>query len=194
MSFLDLDRTIDEKYIVLQSEVALKKTRIQINYNLEFPTVYFVSWDDQFKFNIQKISNLFLGAKVSAQTVYFISGTGGVWDKSLHETNSPPNFEVKFLTSEGAYFSSANKGKLRTFRGPKDLNLPKDLLPDNEFYQIQSKAEEIFSYRFNSSYGDYSCMGGSLLKSQISNLKDELVPQFSQYAWINKESLLDLRW
>lgn len=196
---------LDEKYIVLWSEAALKKALIQTNYNSEFPTVYAVSWDDHVKFNIQKISNLFLGAKVSAQTVFFISGTGGVWDQnpktkliawdnSLHETSSPPNFEVKFLTSEGAYFSSAEKGMLRTFRDPKDLNLPKDLLPENEFCQIQSKAEEIFSYRFSSSYGDYSCMGGSLLKSQISNLKDELVPQFSQYAWINKESLLDLRW
>ena len=41
---------------------------------------------------------------------------------------------------------------------PKNLNLPKDLLAEDEFCQIQTKVEEIFSYRGNISCGDYSCI------------------------------------
>lgn len=204
-SWTKMAPTIEENYIVLWSEVSKKKALIQTNYNSEFPTVYAVSWDDQTKFKVQKMSNLILGTELSGDTVHIISGTGGVWDQnpktklymwdtSLLEQTLPKNFEVKFLTSEGVYFSSEEKGFLRTFSNTKDLNLPKDLLPENEFCQIQSKSSEIFSYRFSPSYGDYSCMGGSLLKSQISISNSELVPQFSTYSWINKNSLLDLRW
>ncbi len=204
-SWTKIAPSIEENYIVLWSDVTVKKALIQTNYNSEFPTVYAVSWDEQSKFKVQKMSNILLGTQLSGDTVYFISGTGGVWDQnpktklyswdnSLLELNPPKNFEVKFLTSEGAYYSSEEKGFLRTFSNTKDLNLPKDLLPENEFCQIQSKSEEIFSFRFSPSYGDYSCMGGSLLKSQISISNSELVPQFSTYSWINKESLLDLRW
>ncbi|MBC7714642.1 MAG: hypothetical protein H7177_14950 [Rhizobacter sp.] len=195
----------DEKYLVLWSDAASKKAILQMKYNLEFPEVYAISWNEQSEIKVQKLSNLLLGTKTYADTVYFISGTGGVWDqnpktklyawdRSLLELGIPKNSSVKFLTSDGAYFSSEDTGILRTFRDAKELILPKDLLPEGEFCQIQTKSEEILSYRFSTSYGDYSCMGGSLLKSQISISNSELIPQFSQYSWINKESLLDLRW
>lgn len=197
--------SVEENYIVLWSDASVRKALIQTDYNTEFPTIHAVSWDEQSRFKVQKMSNLLLGTKLSGDAVYFISGTGGawdqnpktklfVWDNSLLELNSPKNFEVKFLTSEGAYYSSEERGLLRTFRDPKDLNLPKDLLPESEFCQIQSQSSEILSYRFSTSYGDHWCMGGSLLKSQISISNSDLIPQFSQYSWINKESLLDLRW
>ena len=102
--------------------------------------------------------------------------------------------DFKFLTSFGAYFSSDESGFIRMFSTTKNLNLPKDLLAEDEFCQIQTKVEEIFSYRFSTSYGDYSCMGGSLLKSHLTNQKSDGAPQFSSYAWINKENLLDHKW
>ncbi|MBC7429477.1 MAG: hypothetical protein H7336_12740 [Bacteriovorax sp.] len=204
-SWKKITSSINEKSILLWSDAASKKALIQTKYNLEFPDIYAVSWDDQNNFKVQKMNNLLLGTKIYGDTTFFISGTGGIWDqnpktklyawdRSLLEVASPKNSAVKFLTSEGAYFSSKDTGVLRAFRDAKELILPKDLFAEDEFCQMQTKSQEIFSYRFSSSYGDYSCMGGSLLKSQISNLKDELVPQFSQYSWINKESLLDLRW
>ena len=196
---------LTENSIVLWSDASLNKALIQTGYNSEFPTVYAVSWDDQRKFKSQKLSNLITGAEAVDDLVYFISAAGGVWDQnpktklfkwdtSLHELEVPKNFEVKFLNSEGIYYTSEEKGFLRTFRNTKDLNLPKDLLAEDEFCQIQSKSKDIFSYRFSSSYGDHLCMGGSLLKSQISVSNSDLIPQFSTYSWINKESLLDLRW
>nr|BDT29336.1 hypothetical protein BHI3_28020 [Bacteriovorax sp. HI3] len=201
--------SIDERSSLLWSDVRLRKALIQTKFNDEFPQVYAVSWDLFSQFQVQKMNNLLLGTKISGDTVYFIDGTGGVWDqnpktkliewgKKLVELPGPANSEVKFLTSLGAYFSSDETGTLRTLGSvlgePKSFRLPKDLLPENEFCQIQTKTEDIFSFRFSPSYGDYSCMGGSLLKSEISTSKDELVPQFSHYSWINKESLLDLRW
>lgn len=197
--------SLNEKYLVLWASADLKKALLQTKFSQEFPTVYAVSWDELNYFKIQEMSNLILGAEIINGSAYFISGTGGVWDfnpktKLFHwdikpiEVNAPENFEVKFLTSFGAYFSSTESGFMRVFSITKDLNLPKDLLADDEFCQIQTKVEEIFSYRFSTSYGDYSCMGGSLLKSQLTNQNAEVTPQFSTYSWINKESLLDLRW
>ena len=201
---------IDGPASLIWSDARLKKALIQTKFRQEFPEVYAVSWDLFSQFQVQKMNNLVLGTKISGDTVYFIDGLGGVWDqnpktkliewgKKLVELPGPtPNSEVKFLTSLGAYFSSEETGTLRTLNSvlgePKSFRLPKDLLPENEFCQIQTKTEDIFSFRFSPSYGDYSCMGGSLLKSEISTSKDELVPQFSHYSWINKESLLDLRW
>lgn len=197
--------SLNEKHLVLWSSAELKKALIQTKFNQEFPTVYAVSWNELNQFKVQEVSNRILGAAVVNSSAYFISGTGSVWDlnpktKLFHwdtkliEVNTPANFEVKFLTSFGAYFSSSETGFIRMFSTTKDLNLPKDLLADDEFCQIQTKVEEIFSYRFNTSYGDYSCMGGSLLKSQLTNQNAEVTPQFSTYAWITKENLLDLRW
>lgn len=196
---------IEEKNILLWSDVKLKKALVQTKFNQEFPDLYAVEWDDNYNFKIQKMGNLLLGTKVFGESVYFIEGIGGVWDqnpktkliewdKKLIAVAAPAEYEVKFLTSLGVYYTSESGGLLQVLGKPKSFRLPKDLLPEDEFCQIQTKSEEIFSYRFSSSYGDYSCMGGSLLKSQITASKDELVPQFSQYSWINKESLLDLRW
>lgn len=202
--------SIEERSSLVWSDARLKKALILAKFNQEFPDLYAVSWDELSNFKVQKMGNLFMGAKTVGDTVYFIEGIGGVWDqnpktkliewsKSLSEINGPTEkSEVKFLTNFGAYFSSDETGTLRTLSGvfgdTKSFRLPKDLLSESEFCQIQSKNEDIFSFRFSSSYGDYSCMGGSLLKSQISASKDELIPQFSHYSWINKESLLDLRW
>ena len=156
-------------------------------------------------FSAQEMSNQMLVAEVINGSIYYISRNGRAWDlnpktKLFHWDNKPiemdstENFEVKFLTSIGAYYSSNESGLLRVLGTPKNLNLPKDLLAEDEFCQIQTKVEEIFSYRFSTSYGDYSCMGGSLLKSQLTNQNAEVTPQFSTYAWITKENLLHLRW
>ncbi len=204
-SWVKIAPMIEEKNTLLWSDVKLKKALIQTKFNQEFPDLYAVTWDDLYNFNTQKMGNLLMGTKTVGETVYFIEGIGGVWDqnpktkliewdKKLIPVAGPANFEVKFLTSLGAYFSSDEGGMLQVLGNTKSFRLPKDLLAEDEFCQIQTKSEQIFSYRFSSSYGDYSCMGGSLLKSQITTSKDELVPQFSQYSWINKESLLDLRW
>lgn len=204
-SWTKIAPSLNEKYLVLWSSAELKKALIQTKFNQEFPTVYAVSWDEQSRFNTHEMGNLILGAEAINDSVYFISGIGGVWDSSpirklfhwdnqLTEIKASANFEVKFLTSFGAYFSSNESGFIRMFSNTKNLNLPKDLLAEDEFCQIQTKVEEIFSYRFSTSYGDYSCMGGSLLKSQLTNQNAEVIPQFSTYSWINKESLLDLSW
>ncbi|MBC7538411.1 MAG: hypothetical protein H7281_06300 [Bacteriovorax sp.] len=205
-SWTRLAPSINEKSIVLWSDASLKKAILQTKYNQEFPELYAVSWDDLGQFKVQKLTNLLLGTRISGDTVYFIEASGGSWDQNLEtklyqwditllEVNSPMNTQVKFLTPFGAYFSSDDVGILRTFAGRLDYKLPKNLLPENEFCQIQTQSDdEIFTYRFNLSYGDFSCMGGSLLKSQITGSIDEIVPQFTNYAWINKNNLLDQRW
>ena len=197
--------SISEKYLTLWSSAKHRKALIQTKFNSEFPALYAVSWDQSGEVLIQEMSNLLLDVKITDDSIYFISGTGGLWDLNPMtklfrwdnkpiEMSGPLGFKVKFLTSFGAYYSSNESGVIRMFSNTKDLNLPKDLLADDEFCQIQTKVEEIFSYRFDTSYGDYWCMGGSLLKSQLTQQNAELTPQFSLYSWINKESLLDLRW
>lgn len=204
-SWVRIAPSIEERSALVWSDVRLKKALIQAKFNQEFPDLYAVSWDDLYNFKVQKMGNLFLGAKVFGESVYFIDGVGGLWDqnpqtkliewnKQLQVVAGAENYRVKFLTSIGAYFSSEEDGLLQVLGGTKSFRLPKDLLGEDDFCQIQKQSDEIFSYRFSSSYGDYLCMGGSLLKSQITTSKDELVPQFSQYSWINKKSLLDIRW
>lgn len=197
--------SIKEKYLVLWSSAQHNKALVQTKYNQEFPNLYAVEWDKFNNFSIHEMGNLYFGAKIINGTAYFISASGGawefnpdtslyLWDKTPVEVNVTGNYEVKFLTSFGAYFTSDEGGLINVLGTTKNLNLPKGLLADDEFCQIQSKVEEIFSYRFNSSYGDYSCMGGSLLKSDLTEQNAEGAPQFSIYSWINKKSLLDLNW
>lgn len=204
-SWTKLAPSINEKYQTLWSSAELKKALIQTHFNQEFPVVYAVEWDELNRFSTHEMGNLFFGAEVIKGSAYFISARGGAWDSNpkteLYQWNneligvhSRANYEVKFLTSFGAYFSSDESGLMQILGTTKNLNLPKGLLAEDEFCQIQTKVEEIFSYRFNTSYGDYSCMGGSLLESDLTDQKAELTPQFSTYSWINKESLLDLNW
>lgn len=197
--------SINEKYIVLWSSALLRKAFIQVRYNQEYPIVYGVEWDGLNNFSTYEVGNLFLGAKIINDSVYFGSAIGGAWDANpetdlfhwknkINKINKPSGFEIKFLTSLGAYLSSAETGLIQVIGSTKDINLPKGLLYQDGFCQIQTKNEEIFSYRFDTSYGDYSCMGGTLLKADLSIQNVEVVPQFSTYAWINKENLLDLNW
>lgn len=204
-SWIKMAPSIKEKYLVLWSSAQHNKALVQTKYNQEFPNLYAVEWDKFNNFSIHEMGNLYFGAKIINGTAYFISASGGawelnpdtslyLWDKTPVEVNVTGNYEVKFLTSFGAYFTSDEGGLINVLGTTKNLNLPKGLLADDEFCQIQSKVEEIFSYRFNSSYGDYSCMGGSLLKSDLTEQNAEGAPQFSIYSWINKKSLLDLNW
>lgn len=204
-SWTKIAPAINEKYLIKWASAEFKKIIVQTKFGQEFPVVYAISWDEFNNFSVHEMGNQMFGAEVINSNVYFISGIGGAWDlnpktKLFHwdnkpvEMNSTENFEVRFLTSIGAYYSSNESGLLRLVGTTKNINLPKDLLADDDFCQIQTKVEEIFSYRFNTSYGDYSCMGGSLLKSQLTNQNAEVTPQFSMYAWITKENLLHLRW
>jgi len=204
-SWTKLAPSINEKYLVLWSSTELKKALIKTHYKQEFSFVYAMEWDELNLFSVREMCNLLFGAEVIKGSAYFISAKGGAWDSNpkttLYQWENEPievhsrvNYEVKFLTSFGAYFSSDESGFMQILGTTKNLNLPKGLLAEDEFCQIQTKVEEIFSYRFNTSYGDYSCMGGSLLISDLTDQKAEVTPQFATYSWINKKSLLDLNW
>lgn len=204
-SWTKMAPTLDEKYLTLWSSAEQKKAFIQTQFKQEFPVTYAITWNELNQFTINKIGNLFFGAKVLKGSTYFISGIGGVWDsnpkttlyqwdKKPIEMPAPAGFEVKFLTSFGAYYSSEESGLMQIIGSAKNLSFPKGLLAEDEFCQSQTKAEEIFSYRFNTSYGDYACMGGTFLRSDLADQKIEKLALFSTYAWINKESLLDINW
>lgn len=204
-SWTKLASSLDENYIVLWSDAEQGKALIQAQFKQEYPQIYAVSWSELNSFTINKMSNLFFGAKIIKGSAYFISGIGGLWDSNPKTTLyrwdknpvkvvSPIGHEVKFLTSFGAYFSSDESGLMQIIGGQEYLNLPKHLLGEDAFCQMQTDSEEIFNYRFSTSYGDYSCMGGSLLKSELVKLGAEIIPRFSTYSWINKDNLLDLSW
>lgn len=90
-------------------------------------------------------------------------------------------------------FLQAKKYFICIFSNTKDLNLPKDILADDKKYQIHTKVEEIFSYRFIASDGDYLFLKSSLLKSKLTNQNAEVTPQFSEHSWTTKEILLTIR-
>jgi hypothetical protein len=197
--------SITEKNTILWSDISLKKAIVQTKYWQDYPELYAISWDSSNEFQVQKLDNQLKGITSLDGTVYLISAVGGTWDQNfktkiyswnsnLNELNSPQGLDIKFLNSIGFYSTSNDVGNLRTFSESKDIDFPRLLASQDEFCQIQSQSEEILSYRFSTAYGDYSCMGGSLLKSDLTNSNSEVIPQFSQYAWISSENLLDVRW
>ena len=61
-----------------------------------------------------------------------------------------------------------------------------------DFFNVQLGDPILFSYRFDSSYGEFLNMGGTL--NLNSPAEDEILPEFSFYSWINKSDLLHERW
>ena len=60
---------------------------------------------------------------------------------------------------------------------------------------MQKEGSDIFSYRFDSSYGAYLCMGGTLSANDDGNGSvAEVVPVFSLTQWLDDSNKLDSRW
>lgn len=200
-----LDPLPGEKMIVKWSSAKQRKAFVQSRFNLEFPELHAIRWNESGEVEIARLGNMLFGTKELDGKIYFINGQGGQWDQNpqkelmvwdqedIKSIIAPADSSVRFFSSVGPYFSSENSGILITFDAQKNYRLPKDVLEKNSLCDLQINAEKIFVYRFSTNYGDYSCMGGGFATSKKSE-DDEVIPDFSLYAWINNESLLDQRW
>ncbi len=200
-----IEPLIGPKFIVKWSSASQRKAIVQTNFIGEFPELHAIRWNESGEAESARLGNLLLGVKEKDEKVYFINGTGGQWDQSpqkdfmvwdevdIKSIIAPMDTTVRFFSTVGPYFSSETGGILASFESQKTYRLPKDVLEKNSLCDLQINSEKIFSYRFSSSYGDYSCMGGGFFIAKES-LNDEVIPDFTLYSWLSNESLHDQRW
>lgn len=205
MNWKRLDLQNGEKLIVKWSSARQRKAFVQTRFNNEHPELYAIRWDAEGLTENARLGNLLLGIKELDSKIYFINGVGGQWDQfpqkdfmvwdadDIKSIIAPTDTSVRFFSTVGPYFSSETNGILASFETQKNYRLPKDVLEKNYLCDLQINSEKIFSYRFSTSYGDYSCMGGGFIVGKESK-NDEVIPDFALYSWLNNQSLIDLRW
>jgi hypothetical protein len=198
-----LDLGLHDPFEIRWASVKAGKAFVSAKINDEFPELYAVDFREN-KIVMTRLENNFLGATQVDDHVYFIQSKGSQWSQGLNNKLmdwadsvqvSALNYlgNPTFLNNLGVYFTNKDNGAFATFQESRIIKMPKALISPDDFYNLQVGVQEMLSYRFDTSYGDYWRMGGILnLKSNLSN--EELSLDIPLYAWINKGDLIQERW
>lgn len=153
---------------------------------------------------VTRLDNNFVDAFELNGVIYFIQSLGTQWSQDLENrlmvwsqniSEFTPRESLgnpKFMTEHGIYFSGEELGAMLSFDQVKKMTLPRSLLSPTHFTHVQVGEPTLFGYRFDSSYGEFLSMGGTIdLKSSF---EEDILPNYSIYSWINKSDLLHERW
>lgn len=192
-------------YKVLWSSPSLKKMIVKAQWNREFPVTYLISWND----NEVKTKDLYNDAhsfKIVNQELFFISSEGGQWDQkprlrlyrwseSLSEiTAYSKDYRPVASTEIGYYFLSNSGGLIHDFNQEILMPAPAAMTFGRSNCSLEKGTKDYLSFRFDSSYGDYLCMGGIIPVKTLQDNLTYLIPVLTIYPWINADDLVDNHW
>lgn len=205
LSWTILDLGLAGQFYVKYTSAKLGKILITLKPNEDFPELYAVNVSN-YQPVVTRLLNNLISVTEYQNHVYFIQNQGSQWGQKLNnklmdwssgiQSNPLGNYgNPIFLTTKGVYFNSNAEGTFVTFDDNRKIRMPKNVLPSTDFQNIQLGVPQILSYRFDTSYGDYSSMGGSVNLSNTKRiLNEELSPIISLYAWLNQGDLINERW